>query len=189
MQQFETPSAVDLIVRNRSGWIEVTTHTAPTTEVDLVPLHADAEDLVSHTRIDATPTDTGHRVVVEVPEPDSWRGGIGRGSGIGWRWGSGSVGGVGVRVRVPEASRLHIESASADVRALGPCGATRIHTASGDVSLDQVTEAEVETASGEVRVEQVEGSLRAYTASGDIQIRQAGGPVHLRSASGSQTLM
>ena len=187
MQQFDTASPVDLTVRNRSGWIEVTTHTSPTTEVDLVPLNAEAEDLVRRTRIDATPTDTGHRVVVEVPEPDSSWVWLGRGSGIGLRWGSGW--GVGVRVRVPEESRLHIQAASADVRAEGRCGATRIHTASGDVTLALVTEAEVETASGEVRVEQVAGSLRAYTASGDIQIRQAGGPVHLRSASGSQTVM
>lgn len=186
MQQFETPQPVDLTVRNRSGWIEITAHDAPTTSVDLVALTPDSEELVQGTRVEATAADGGHRVLVEVPEDSGGVRWLSRGSGVGFRWNSRGYG-VGVRITVPQDSRLTILAASADVRAQGRYGKSRLHAASGDVSLELVgSDAEVETASGEVRVEQVNGSLRAYTASGDIQIGQVGGTLHLRSASGSQ---
>ncbi len=188
MQQFETPEPVDLTVRNRSGWIEITAHDAPTTTVDLVALTPDSEDLVQGTRVEATAVEGSQRVLVEVPEDSGGVRWLARGSGVGFRWNSRGYG-VGVRIQVPPASRLHIQAASADVRAEGRYGKSRLHTASGDVSLDMVAgNAELETSSGEVRVEQVDGALRAYTASGDIQIGRVGGTLHLRSASGSQTV-
>jgi len=177
VQQFETPGPVELQVRNRSGWVEVTTHDAPETTVDLTALTRDAEDLVRGAEVSLTPQAEGHRVVVDVPDFDS-----------GKSWFSRSRG-VGVRVRVPEGTRLDIKTASADIKGTGNFGPARVEAASGDVWLDTIgADGLVRTASGEVRIDTAGAALRVYTASGDIMVGRGSGPVQCHSASGDQLI-
>jgi hypothetical protein len=177
VQQFETPGPVELRIRNRSGWVEVTTHDTPETTVDVRALSQDAEDLVRDTEVSLTPAADGQRVVVDVPDFDAGRGWLGRSRG------------VGVRVTVPVGTRLHLKTASADIRATGTFGIAQVEAASGDVWLDTIgAEGLVRTASGEVHIEAAGAALAVYTASGDIMVGRAAGPVQCHSASGDQLI-
>jgi len=175
VQQFETAGHVRLIVRNASGWVDVTGRSGLTTEVEILPLAPEAEEQAQRTRVEATPSGDGH--IVEIWVPDQWE-----------RW-HGRRSGVGVRVALPEGADLEIRTASADVRTVGRLGHVRTETASGDVYLEGSAEALYATsASGDVSAAAVTGSARITTASGDVRVGQVAGTLEVKSASGSQTI-
>jgi DUF4097 and DUF4098 domain-containing protein YvlB len=175
VQQFETAGHVRLIVRNASGWVDVTGRPGPSTEVQVLALAPDAEEQAQRTRVEATPSGDGH--IVEVWVPDQWE-----------RW-HGRRGGVGVRVTLPEGADLEIRTASADVRAAGRLGQVRVETASGDVYLEgSIGALHATTASGDVSAADVAGSAQITTASGDVRVGQVAGSLEVKSASGTQTI-
>jgi hypothetical protein len=168
MQQFETPEAVRVEVRNPAGWVRLeAVEGATTSTVDLTPLAGGAEEAIERTRVEAPERAGRHEVLVEVPrqthrQPE-----------------------VGVTVTFPAGADVSVNVASADVTARGRIGSLDAKGASGDVTADQVTgNARVELASGDVNLGSVTGDVRSVTASGDQRFGSVGGRAEVESASG-----
>ena len=156
MHRFPTERA-RLRVRNPSGDVRVDTADTAETTVDLVPLNdSDAtRDAIDKAKVSAS----GDEVYVEL-EGRSWSISI-------RNWGISSPK-VGVRITCPHGSTLECDTASADVITTGTLGDTRIRTASGDLTLEQVEgEFESKGASGDVRIDRVVGRAAVHTVSGD----------------------
>lgn len=84
-----------------------------------------------------------------------------------------------------EVEELLASVASGDVRATAVRSLCRVNSASGDISLNQVGDAEINTASGTVRLGKVGNSLRLNSASGDALIREIGESSRSKVASGT----
>jgi hypothetical protein len=174
-EQFETPGQVTLRVINQSGDVEVRTHERPTTEVELHPSGDNGDEIVRRTRVEHHCSDGHHDVVVDVPRRAAGRLGLlfGRGSG------------VRVVVRLPELSRIGIETTSGAITASGRYGAASLDTASGEAVVGAVEgDVSVNTASGDVEVASAGGSTRIRTASGDVRGGALAGDVSVNTASG-----
>jgi DUF4097 and DUF4098 domain-containing protein YvlB len=172
-QQFETAGAVMVRVDNRVGSVELTTHSATTTEVEVRAASEASEDAVERTRIGHRLTDRGHVVTVEVPR----RGGLLRNRGGGDA--------VVVVVRLPEGASIDVTTASGSMRAEGTYGSVRAETASGDVAVGSVDgDLDAQAASGSVRVDHVAGRATVATASGDVRGGVLAGATRIKTASG-----
>jgi len=165
---FSTPDPVDLEVRNPVGTIEVTAADTDTSTVQVTPLNGtDSAEAADRVRVELSADH--RRLLVAAPEK---RIVFGRGARL------------AITVTVPTGSRLRARAASADLTCSGQLAAVESHTASGDVSLDEVTGGtEVHAASGRVRIGSA-GAVSVRTASGDIRVERAGGDVDVHSASG-----
>lgn len=76
-------------------------------------------------------------------------------------------------IEVPRGASVNIDTASADVVGRGLVGSQRFHTASGDLTLEEILgELEIEAVSGDTRIGG-DGSLvvRARSISGDFRLR------------------
>ena len=76
-------------------------------------------------------------------------------------------------IEVPRGANVSIDTASADVVGRGLVGPKHFHTASGDLTLEEITgELEIEAVSGDTRIG-ADGSLqvRARSISGDFRLR------------------
>jgi len=195
-RSFETPGSVSLRVENASGKVEIETHEAKRTDVLVVALHPAAEELVRRARVSERTTTLGHEVSVEVPQARAKA-----------RFWSGYSSAVAVLVRVPPDTELDVSTASASIGALGRYRAARIRSASGEISLDEITGqanvrtangdikvgtvgdmADVETASGDVKIGVAAAGGKIATASGDVDLGRAGKPTRVLTASGDVRL-
>ncbi|HEX4212619.1 MAG TPA: DUF4097 family beta strand repeat-containing protein [Candidatus Dormibacteraeota bacterium] len=171
MQQFETPGAVRVEIRNPAGWVRLEAVEGGTTAVELSPLSQGAEELIERTRVEAPERGGRHEVLIDVPRGHSRQPE------------------VGVAITVPAGAEVTVQVASADVTLRGRLGSLDVRGASGDVEVDEVTgNARVELASGDVRIGSVAGDLRSVTASGDLRAGRVGGRAELESASGDVTV-
>jgi hypothetical protein len=94
-----------------------------------------------------------------------------------------------VRVQAPHGSELNAKTASATVRALGRYRAVDVHTASGDIEIEDVDgEATLKTASGDVSIARVGGDLGLVTVSGDASVESVGGALKAQTVSGDLTV-
>lgn len=116
--------------------------------------------------------------------------------------GAWTFGSMRIRVGVPERCDLDLAAASLDVYAEVSLGHVKGRTASGDLSVHDVTSISVRSASGDIRFARAEGdvevtiasgdvygdvvvgSLEVSVASGDVRIGHVEGDVSARSASG-----
>ena len=193
---FDTPGRVSLRVTNASGEVAIETHDVPTAEVQIVALHPDAEELAGRARVSARETSDGHEVSVEIPHA--------RPRAKFW---AGDSAAVGVRVRVPCDTELEVLTASACVAAHGRYRTARVRSASGGISLDEITGsasvrtangdvevgivgdlADIETASGDVRVGVTSAGGKIATASGQVDLGRAERPTRVHTASGDVRL-
>lgn len=174
MHRFPTEKA-RLKVRNPSGDVQVETGDVAETTVELVPLN-DSE--ATREAIDkAIVSARGDDVTVEIEGGRGWSITIGN-------WGIGSAK-VSVRITCPAGSELECDTASADVRATGTLGATRVRTASGDLRLERVEGTlEAKSASGDVEIDHVEGRATVSTVSGDVGVRTAMNGLGVNAVSG-----
>ncbi len=117
-QQFDTPGSVFLRVSNKAGPVEVHTHDNETTEVEVSAIGEAGSEAEAHTTIEHVETDSGHRVVVEVP---------GR-TGLLRSWTRRGTS-ILVIVRLPEAASIEIGTASGNLTALGRFGPADVFTA------------------------------------------------------------
>jgi hypothetical protein len=172
MQSFDTPGSVLLTIECPVGEIDVTTHDAPRTDVDVIALKNDdtSRDAVENTRVEVHPAGDGTEVRVEVP----------RRSGTFF----GRESKIRVVVRAPHGAALSFRTASADVAAHGRLGAVRGKTASGDVEVDVADEVSVSTASGDLRFGEVRGAAELRSVSGDVTVRHVGGELSASVVSG-----
>lgn len=100
--------------------------------------------------------------------------------------GSGS-GSAQLRVRVPEGSKLNINTVSADQFVSGVRGPQRLQAVSGDIDTEQWgEEVRIKTISGDVTVEGHEKPALSgvETVSGDVNLEEIAGEIDLKTVSG-----
>ena len=173
MTSFATSGHVRLDVTLAGGEVTVDAVNATgSVEIELVPLRDNeaTRQAIAEARVEMTDRGDAHEIVVEVQKKSGFV--IGRGVK------------VGVQIRCPEGSDLRLRSAAADLQATGALGFVTAKTASGDISIDDASRLDVETASGDVRARDLDGPFDGRTASGDIAIRRCFGPFEARLVSG-----
>jgi hypothetical protein len=179
MQSFHTPGPVALRLRVPAGEIEIETHDAEETTVEIRPLRNDDATLaaVEETRIDARGRPSGgHEVRVDVPEGGS----TGR---FGFLFSRSPE--VAVIVRCPHHAELNVKTRSADLVVRGRVGNTEVESTSGDTAIGEVDgSARVHAVSGDIQIVRVGGSCELQTVSGDIHLEAGNGPAALQSVSG-----
>lgn len=168
---FETPGAVSLTVRGRSGDVTVDPILVGSTEVDVIALNDSDQTLaaVAGTRVDHAERSGGHAITVTVPDV---RGRLGRGPQ------------VAIAIRCPERTDADISTSSGDVELRGHVGRVIAKTRSGDGRVETAAELRWASASGDLDAREVEGELQAQTASGDVEIGVTRGRVRLHVVSG-----
>lgn len=176
MPAFESPHPARLRVRNPAGfvWIE-----AGETGQTVVELEALRDDDSTRSAIErAVVEQSGDEIDVQIGSGE-------KGFGIGPAWISfGRTPQVGIRIRCPEGSQLEFASASGDLSVKGRLGDVEAKSASGDMSLEQVAELRVNTASGDVKATVVEGSARVQGVSGDLRLDAVRGALKVTLVSG-----
>ena len=176
MHVFETPGQPQLRVRNPAGLVSIEASETNQTVVELEPLRDDEATREAIER--ATIEQSGGEIVLEI-------GAGGKGFGIGPAWISfGRTPQVGVKIRCPEGSGLDFATASADLTVRGRLGDVEAKSASGDLSVEHVSELSANSASGDVRAVLVDGAARTQTVSGDIRLDTVRGPLVATLVSG-----
>lgn len=87
-------------------------------------------------------------------------------------------------ITVPTGSNLAVKSGSADVRGHGRYDTCQVRCGSGDVAIDVVGAATLETGSGDVRVAQTDQDVRVKSGSGDVVITRAAAALSVSTGSG-----
>ncbi len=87
-------------------------------------------------------------------------------------------------VTVPTGSNLAVKSGSADLRAHGTYDTCQVRCGSGDVTLESIGAATIETGSGDIRVAHAGQELRIKSGSGDVTIRHAAASLAVSTGSG-----
>lgn len=194
MYEFAVTTPVTVAAKIASGELEIVAEERASATVEVRPWDnsSSARDAAEEVRVELA----GDRLLVETPSAFS-----------GTKWLFGRSGKVRVLVRTPLDSPVEARLASCDVTGHGRFGPTLIHTASGDVRLDEVAgdlsatvssgdvsaeriagAAVTHSASGDVRIGEVGGDLSANTASGDVRVASVGGSLNARTASGDVTV-
>jgi hypothetical protein len=170
--RFHTPEPVELVVRVPSGDVDIETVEG---DESLVTLDGD-EKLVDLTEV----RQEGRRIVVELRGRKSFGITISIGD---FNFGSGRL---HVRARVPHASSVVLNTASADTKVHGRIRSLESKSASGDLVVNGEIEghAAVKTVSGDARIDRVSGELRVQSVSGDVIVKSVGGSVAAKSVSG-----
>lgn len=183
---FETPESVELQIRLPSGDVTVKTHDEPRTEVDVSARGRRGDEALEQIVVESHERPGGHVVSIEQEDRIRW-------GPIAISWG----GNLEVRVTCPEGTNIEFNGASADLSALGRYGKVSAKTVSGDLRLGEVTAAAVKTASGDVSIQSLSEDSQFQTVSGDVEIgrlemglngRTVSGDVQLGSVSGEVTL-
>ena len=176
MTAFETTGHVSLRVSLSGGEVTVEATDRQGVEVELVPLRDNdvTRKAIAEARVEKTDRGAGHEIVVQIAKSSGLM--IGRGAK------------VGVRVRCPHGSDLALRASSAYLDGTGVLGRVDAKTASGDVTLEDVGDLEVDTASGDLRVRDVERTLSLRTASGDATVRRCLGPLTVNLVSGDLSI-
>jgi len=209
---FETPGDVLLRVSIEGGDVVVETGADRRVEVELVPLRDNdvTRQAIEDARVELVARGGGHEVIVELKRRPGLL--IGRGPKVGVRircpqdsdlvlragsadlHGMGSLGTVDVKtasgdVTLERIARLHVDTASGDVRALDVDGATELRTASGDVILRRSGgPLTANLVSGDLSVDDAAAGLEVTTVSGDVRVRAAAGGLRVQSVSGDVEL-
>jgi hypothetical protein len=174
MQVFETPGSVSLQIRLPSGRVVVTTADEPRTSVDIVSTGRRDSGAADSIEVTAKERHDGHVITIEHRDQIRW-------GPIQITWG----GGVEVRVTCPPGSNLVFSGGSADLRVTGDLGEVSAKTASGDLSLGDVSRRlEAKTASGDLTVGTIAEGGHVGTVSGDMHIRAFDRELTARTVSG-----
>ena len=75
-----------------------------------------------------------------------------------------------IQVTLPRGTRVRVETASGDVRAVGIAGDQRYRTVSGDVDVETPGRVDLETVSGDARLRSATLLAQARTVSGDLDV-------------------
>jgi DUF4097 and DUF4098 domain-containing protein YvlB len=162
MHTFETPNPVTLRVELWQGSVDVTAEDTDTTTVEL----RGDEELIEAAKVEQR----GNEVVVLMPKIKS---GLFRRSAE-----------VDARIVVPKQSNARIQTASADIRTHGDLARVEAASGSGDVEVDQASEAEVRTGSGDISVRKVQGDCNTKSGSAEVMLGKIGGDCDVLSGSG-----
>lgn len=166
-ETFSTPGPVLLDIEMPAGQIEIATSDTDETHVELESdSHNDqVQEMVAAARIDLSRRGDVFHVKVEVRTRHGvW---ISFSGGPDIRLGTPEM---RLRVSCPAGTQLDVKTKSADMQAHGEYGDLDFKTASGDLSVESVRNADVKTASGDVHLETVGGVLDVKTVSGDVHV-------------------
>jgi hypothetical protein len=169
--RFQTPGSVDLQISTKSGQVRVETWEGDETVVEI-----DGSDraIVDEVTVDHEPRGEGHRVVIRMPRMGerNFLRGLTRSS-------------LDIGVRVPQQALVDVTTSDADVRLDGAYREVRAVTASGEITVGQVSgQVSMSTASGDIAVDSVGGRLTISTASADVQCGRLSGGGDIKTASG-----
>jgi Putative adhesin len=169
---FETLGPISLDIHVPAGRVQLDAAETSTTDAEVSPLGSDeaSRDLAERSKIEMRAERNRKVLHIEVPR---------RGIPLFSRDGE-----VLVRVRAPIGTEVNATVGSADVLGTGAFGAAQLKTASGDVTLDSVDEADIKTASGDVALGNVLGTVKVQSASGDVDVGHVDGPGKIQTASG-----
>ena len=182
---FEISGPVDLNVELTAGDIVVAPGSDGSVEVELVAHDAESQELVDNATVELR----GREVFVQIQKKGGWFNFRNRG--------------ITCTIKCVDGSSLRARTKSGDIEADIDLARAWVNTASGDISLRNVSgdlsansasgdttagnvggRANVNSASGDVKLGTVGGDVSANTASGDISVDAAGGSVKANSASG-----
>jgi len=90
-----------------------------------------------------------------------------------------------IRVGIPAGTTVRISCASAEIHAEVRLAEAFIDSASGDVSLSEVHDAKIKSASGDLAIVMAMGEVSLRTASGDVRIGDVAERLDVTTASGS----
>jgi DUF4097 and DUF4098 domain-containing protein YvlB len=90
-----------------------------------------------------------------------------------------------IRVEVPTDTTVRISGASAEITVSVRLAEAFIDTASGDVSLIEVRNAKIKSASGDLAIGSASGEVSLRTASGDVRLGDVAEKIDVTTASGS----
>lgn len=180
-ETFATPGPVLLDIDMPAGEIEIATADTDETHVELESdsHNEQVQEMVAAARIDLSRRGDVFHVKIEVRT----RHGV-------WISFSGGpdirVGTPEIRLRVscPAGAQLDVKTKSADMQAHGEYGDLDFKTASGDLSVESVRNADVKTASGDVHLETVAGVLDVKTVSGDVHVASVAEDATFQAVSG-----
>jgi len=174
MPEFDTPGSVSLQVRLPSGRVRVTTVDEPRTVVELIAKGRRGADALEDLVIRADEQPGGHVITIEQKDKFRW-------GPIQISWG----GDFEVRITCPPGADLDLAGGSTDLEVDGELGEVTAKSASGDLSLHDVTKKlELKTASGDISVGTIHSEGTIVTVSGDLEIRRILAPLNARSVSG-----
>ena len=174
---FETPNGVELQIRLPAGDVTVKTHDEPRTEVDVIARGRRGDEALEQIVVESHERPGGHVVSIEQQDRIRW-------GPIAISWG----GNLEVRVTCPEGTNIEFSGASADLSALGRYGKVSAKTASGDLRLGEAAAAVVKTASGDVSIQSLSEESQLQTVSGDVEIEQLDAGLTGRTVSGDVEL-
>lgn len=133
---------------------------------DKIQVEGDLDELATGFRFEVL----GDRTEIEVEMPS---GNV--------NWGDGSD----LFIRVPDHSRVAVDSVSTDVSAAKLKGGSQIRTISGEIEfVDGNGKVSLKTVSGRIRVKDSDGELRVTSSSGDIDVSSHKGNADVESMSG-----
>lgn len=133
---------------------------------DKIQVEGDLDELATGFRFEVN----GDRAEIEVEMPNG---------NVNWGDGSDLV------IRVPEMSRVAVDSVATDVRARGLIGGSQIRTISGEIDfIDGEGKVSLKTISGRIQVEDSAGDLRVTSSSGDIDVASYTGNAFVETMSG-----
>jgi DUF4097 and DUF4098 domain-containing protein YvlB len=169
MHRFSTPTPPQLSVEFRAGSITIRSDDVQETTVDL---RGRSDDAATRSLLDDTVVDQrGGTVVVHVPK---------RSGGL-----FGRTPELLLDITAPHGSRLHVQTASADLSAHGSYGESTVASGSGDVFVERLTgSAHVRSGSGDVVIRSTTSDLTVGTGSGDVRLGTTEGDMSLQSGSG-----
>jgi len=159
-ETFQTPEGARLRISLAAGRVEIETAETSETVVELDGPREDDAKIELH----------GNQVIVEVERNRVF----------------GIKGDHRLTIRAPHGACIDADVASANVSGRGRFDATKVNSASGDVSIENTAEASVNTASGDVELGRVSESGTVRSASGDVRIGELEGDVKVKTASGDQ---
>ncbi|HET7846391.1 MAG TPA: DUF4097 family beta strand repeat-containing protein [Acidimicrobiia bacterium] len=90
-----------------------------------------------------------------------------------------------IRAEVPPTTTVRISVGSAEINAEATLADAFIDTASGDVSLREIRDAKIKSASGDLSIGMASGEVSLRTASGDVRIGDVVERLEVTTASGS----
>lgn len=174
MPEFQTPGSVGLDVRLPSGRVRVTTADEPLTSVELIAKGRRGSDALEDVVIRADERGDGHVITIEQRDKFRW-------GPIQISWG----GDFEVHITCPPGADLDFSGGSTDLEVIGELGEVSARSASGDLSLRDVTKKlQLKTASGDVSLGTIRADGTIVTVSGDLEIERVLAPLSVRTVSG-----
>jgi DUF4097 and DUF4098 domain-containing protein YvlB len=174
MPIFDTPEPIDVTVELPIGDVRITASDRADTLVEVRPTdERDSHDVeaAEQTRIEYA----DGKLLVKTP----------RARGFSY---AGKRRSVEVRIDVPTGSQVRGDTGMGDFRFAGRLGECRVKSGTGHIELDQTGPLRLHTATGNVTVDAVDGDAEISTSSGTVRIGEVDGGAVVKNSNGHTTI-